>query len=73
MTFSRWTLRLLPLLIAGFTTNFTATINAQEVTANPSTQLPERLVTLDTLDRWERELSNWGAGGYAVTARGELP
>lgn len=33
------------------------------VMAHPSTQDPARLVTLDTLKRWERELSNWGRWG----------
>jgi hypothetical protein len=31
--------------------------------AHPSTQEPARLVTLDTLKRWEKELSNWGRWG----------
>ena len=31
--------------------------------AHPSTQQPGRLVTLDTLRRWEKELSNWGRWG----------
>jgi hypothetical protein len=32
-------------------------------TAHPSTQELQRLVTLDTLKRWEKELSNWGRWG----------
>jgi hypothetical protein len=32
-------------------------------TAHPSTQQPDRLVTLATLKKWERELSNWGRWG----------
>jgi hypothetical protein len=44
-----------------------ATVFAQErpqsFTAHPSTQEPQRLVTLDTLKRWEKELSNWGRWG----------
>ncbi|MEX2584517.1 MAG: cyclase family protein [Gemmatimonadota bacterium] len=32
---------------------------------HPSTQTPERLVTLDDLARWEEELSNWGRWGPA--------
>ena len=36
---------------------------AQTFTAHPSTQEPQRLVTLDTLKRWEKELSNWGRWG----------
>ena len=31
--------------------------------AHPSTQEPGRLVTLDTLKQWEKELSNWGRWG----------
>src|SRR5687768_3997997 len=31
--------------------------------AHPSTQEPGRLVTMDTLRRWEKELSNWGRWG----------
>jgi hypothetical protein len=31
--------------------------------AHPSTQEPARLVTLDTLKKWEKELSNWGRWG----------
>lgn len=38
-------------------------VSAQEFTAHPSTQSPERLVTLNDLARWERELSNWGRWG----------
>jgi kynurenine formamidase len=30
---------------------------------HPSTQQPDRLVTLDDLARWERDLSNWGRWG----------
>src|SRR5688500_1935431 len=30
---------------------------------HPSTQEPGRLVTLDKLKQWERELSNWGRWG----------
>ena len=36
---------------------------AQPVTAHPSTQESNRLVTLDTLKRWEKDLSNWGRWG----------
>ena len=32
-------------------------------TAQPSTQEPNRLVTLETLKKWESELSNWGRWG----------
>ena len=35
----------------------------QTFTAHPSTQEPERLVTLETLKKWETELSNWGRWG----------
>ena len=38
-------------------------VQAQPFTAHPSTQEPNRLVTLDTLKRWEKELSNWGRWG----------
>ncbi len=38
-------------------------VAAQEFQAHPSTQLPERLVTLEMLAEWERELSNWGRWG----------
>ena len=30
---------------------------------HPSTQTPERLVTIDKLKQWEKELSNWGRWG----------
>lgn len=36
---------------------------AQDFQAHPSTQLPENLVTLDTLKAWEQALSNWGRWG----------
>jgi hypothetical protein len=36
---------------------------SQPFTAHPSTQEPRRLVTLDMLKQWERELSNWGRWG----------
>ena len=35
----------------------------QTFTAHPSTQEPNRLVTLETLKKWQRELSNWGRWG----------
>ena len=35
----------------------------QTFTAHPSTQEPSRLVTLETLKKWEGELSNWGRWG----------
>src|SRR5690349_5762495 len=35
----------------------------QTFTAHPSTQEPNRLVTLETLKKWEGELSNWGRWG----------
>jgi len=45
----------------------TAVVSSQgggpRYTADPSTQDPKRLVTLDTLKRWEKELSNWGRWG----------
>ncbi len=36
---------------------------AQEFTAHPSTQSPDRRVTLATLSEWEQALSNWGRWG----------
>lgn len=36
---------------------------AQEFPVHPSTQEPQRLVTLDKLAEWEEELSNWGRWG----------
>ncbi len=35
----------------------------QQFTPHPSTQEPTRLVTLDKLKQWEKELSNWGRWG----------
>src|SRR5262245_24940488 len=35
----------------------------QTFTAHPSTQEPNRLVTLETRKKWEGELSNWGRWG----------
>jgi hypothetical protein len=40
-----------------------ASTTAQEFQPHPSTQLPNNLVTLDTLKTWEQELSNWGRWG----------
>jgi hypothetical protein len=37
--------------------------NPQPFRAHPSTQEPARLVTLDKLRQWEKELSNWGRWG----------
>ena len=37
--------------------------NTPQFRAHPSTQEPSRLVTLDKLRQWERELSNWGRWG----------
>lgn len=36
---------------------------AQGFSVHPATQAPEVLVTLETLARWEEELSNWGRWG----------
>ena len=36
---------------------------AQEFQVHPSTQDPSILVTLETLSKWEQELSNWGRWG----------
>jgi kynurenine formamidase len=38
-------------------------VNALSFKPHPSTQEPTRLVTLDTLKKWEKELSNWGRWG----------
>jgi hypothetical protein len=35
----------------------------QQFRAHPSTQESSRLVTLDKLKQWEKELSNWGRWG----------
>jgi hypothetical protein len=40
-----------------------ASQNGPQFKAHPSTQEPSRLVTLDKLKQWERELSNWGRWG----------
>jgi hypothetical protein len=37
--------------------------DGQRFRAHPSTQEPSRLVTLDKLKTWEKELSNWGRWG----------
>ena len=37
--------------------------NGQALRPHSSTQEPSRLVTLDKLKRWEKELSNWGRWG----------
>jgi hypothetical protein len=36
---------------------------AERYVVHPSTQTPERLVTLQMLDEWAKELSNWGRWG----------
>lgn len=48
-----------------------AALSAQSFRAHPSTQDPAHLVTLETLARWETELSNWGRWG-ADDQRGTL-
>src|SRR5690606_36538817 len=67
MSLSQLTLRALMLLMA----STAATVTAQEFTAHPSTQLPEGRGTLEILDQWEQELSNWGRWG-ADDQRGTL-
>lgn len=55
-------------LAAGLLAGTTPDLAAQErglYVAHPSTQTAERLVTLETLDRWAEELSNWGRWGPA--------
>jgi hypothetical protein len=37
----------------------------EQYAVHPSTQAPDRLLTLQTLERWERDLSNWGRWGPA--------
>jgi hypothetical protein len=49
------------LLIGAFLVLFSS--SAQEFSVHPSTQDPAKLVTLETLARWEQELSNWGRWG----------
>lgn len=48
-----------------------ATAAAQEFAVHPSTQAPDRRVTLEMLEQWETELSNWGRWG-ADDQRGTL-
>lgn len=65
ITFTRRTLAALGLggcLMAGGTA-VTGQGEGARFTAHPSTQEPSRLVTLETLKRWEKELSNWGRWG----------
>ncbi|MEQ8954270.1 MAG: cyclase family protein [Gammaproteobacteria bacterium] len=38
-------------------------ISSQDFRPHPSTQMAERLVTMEDLRRWETELSNWGRWG----------
>jgi len=49
--------------VAALTLSATAIAQAQTFTAHASTQEPNRLVTLETLKKWESELSNWGRWG----------
>ena len=48
--------------LAGTTIDVAAQLGGPYV-VHPSTQTAERLVTLETLDRWAEELSNWGRWG----------
>ena len=57
--FCRKALNALPLLM----TVAAAAVSAQQIAPHPSTQTPERLVTLDILQQWKQELSNWGRWG----------
>ena len=55
-------------LAAGILAGTTLDVAAQEggpFVVDPSTQTAERLITLETLDRWAEELSNWGRWGPA--------
>src|SRR5262245_888877 len=58
-----WTLAVAGASIAGPGALVFGQERSQPYTAHPSTQEPHRLVTLDTLRRWEKELSNWGRWG----------
>jgi hypothetical protein len=49
--------------ILGAAAVLAASSMAQEFMAHPSTQDPAVKVTLETLARWEDELSNWGRWG----------
>jgi len=49
--------------VAALTLSGAAVAQTQTFTAHPSTQEPNRLVTLETLKKWESELSNWGRWG----------
>ena len=63
-------LKRITLVTCAATIAFVATISGQrgaapapQFRAHPSTQEPNRLVTLDKLREWEKELSNWGRWG----------
>src|SRR6516225_10068689 len=49
--------------VASLMLSVAAIAQTQTFTAHPSTQEPNRLVTLETLKKWESELSNWGRWG----------
>ena len=49
--------------VAALTLSGAAVAQTQTFTAHPSTQEPNHLVTLETLKKWESELSNWGRWG----------
>jgi len=49
--------------VAALTLSDAAVAQTQTFTAHPSTQEPNHLVTLETLKKWESELSNWGRWG----------
>ena len=51
------------LLVAAPGTLVSGQGEGQQFRAHPSTQEPARLVTLDKLKQWEKELSNWGRWG----------
>ena len=54
------------LVITGVVLTAASTVSGQgsaQFKAHPSTQEPSRIVTLDTLKKWEKELSNWGRWG----------
>ncbi len=49
--------------LASFAVLAIGSISSQDFRPHPSTQAPDRLVTMEDLRRWETELSNWGRWG----------
>ena len=50
-------------LVGPLSTRLVAQGEQERFEAHPSTQAPSVRVTLETLERWESELSNWGRWG----------